>query len=455
LACACPYEVILYGGAAGGGKSDWIIGTQAQREQAYGANYRGIIFRRSYPQLEEIESRALELFTPIYGSGIYRAGRKQFDFPSGGTLKLRSIEDDKDVYKYIGHQYTDINWDELTMWPNDFAFNYLMSRLRSAAGVPCRVRAATNPGGPGHHWVKRMFLKKEDGFTDQPRFEPQTVVGRSGSMLRKVFIPAKLSDNKVLMKNDPAYADRLDAIADPNIRRALRDGDWDILAGAALPELRGEVHLIRNVTPPPGVDTWCSCDWGYTKPYSVGFFFRNYDGCVVQWAELYGMGSKENEGNRESPARVMEKILHLEKEFGVICHERWLDAQHFNPEPGSPSIADMLGGAQLGWRPWAKGPGSRQARKTKLHEFLAVINGASRFVMCERCVHTWRTLVSLPLDPRNPEDVDTDAEDHCYDMVCGGLMKDVKTKAEMDRIVSNRRVAAQVEFGPPGSMGGW
>jgi hypothetical protein len=430
----------------------------ANKEHRFGAPFRGVIFRKTYPSLEEIEQRAKEIFFPVYGPSIYREGKKQFDFPRGGWLKLRALEDDKHVYKYIGHQFTDIAFDELTMWATSFAYNYMVSRNRSAAasGIPCQVLSASNPGGPGHHWVKQRFLMREGApHMKHPPLEPQVVQMTSGRRTR-VFIPAKLKDNLILMKNDPGYIDRLESQADPNIRRALMEGDWDILAGAALPELRQDVHLIKNVTPPPGADTWVACDWGYTKPFSVGFFFRNFDGDVIQWAELYGAGKKEGEGTGESPQRVWEKVQSLEMEFGVRgTRERWLDGQHFNPEPGSPSIAQLLGGETAGWRPWSKGPGSRQAKKMRLHEFLKVVNGKARLVFCERCVHTWRTLVAVPVDHKNPEDVDTDSEDHAFDMVCGAMMKDIKSKDEMNRIMASRRAVQAIGYGPVGGRGGW
>lgn len=455
LASACPYDEIFYGGAAGGGKSDWIIGHMAKKEHLYGAAFRGVIFRKTYPSLEELEVRAKEIFFPVYGPGVWYAGRNQFLFPRGGMLKLRAMEADADRFRYIGHQYTDIGFDELTMWASDVCYNYLLSRNRSAAGVPCQVVSASNPGGPGHHWVKQRFLLKAGTYLRQPPLEPQReLIPRTGRYRTRIFIPARLEDNQVLMSQDPGYEDRLESMADPNIRRALRDGDWDILAGAAFPELRQEVHVIRNVTPPPGVDHWCSCDWGYSKPYAVGWFFRNFDGDVVQWMELYGAGPQPGQGTRESPEQVWEKIRSIEQEFGVKVKERWLDAQHFSPEPGSPSIAQMMGGDVAGWRPWAKGEGSRWTKKMKIHEFLKVVNGKSRLVFCERCVHTWRTMTALPLDPRDPEKYDTDAEDHCADMIGGALQKDVKTKDEMERIQSARRAQRSHENGPD-VRGGW
>ena len=456
LACACPFDEIFYGGAAGGGKSDWLLGHMHQKAHLYKGNFRGVLFRKTYPSLEELEIRALEIFSPLYGHNCYRVGLKQFDFPSGGFLKLRSLDEDKDVFKYIGHQFTDIGFDELTMWATPFCYNYMVSRNRSAAGVPCQVVSASNPGGPGHHWVKQRFLMKEGSYLKQPPLEPQVTTNpRTGNTRTRVFIPAKLDDNRILVTNDPGYVDRLESLTDPNIRRALRDGDWDILAGAALPELREDVHVIENVMPPPGVDVWCACDWGYSKPYSIGWFFRNFDGDAIMFMEMYGAGRNPGEGTRESPDRVWEKMRSLEHEFGLKIKERWLDAQHFNPEPGSPSIAEMMGGDIAGWRPWAKGQGYRYTKKVRLHEFLQVVNGKSRLVFCKRCVHTWRTLVALPVNPRNPEDVDTDAEDHSYDMVTGALQKDIKTKDELQRIEEKRRAQSQAQWGPQGGRGGW
>ena len=233
----CPFEEALYGGAAGGGKSDALLGDFASGIELYGGAWKGILFRRSFPQLEELEARAIEIFSPFYGIESYKRARHTWEFKTAkgtATLQFRALEDKSDVYKFQGHQFTWIGFDELTQWPSDFWLEYLLTRLRSPHGVPCFLRAATNPGGVGHSWVKERYL-----IGRVPPMTPIRVKLPSGAVRTRIFIPAKLDDNKILMQNDPGYLDRLSSISDPLLRRALRDGDWDIFAGAEI----GRAHV--------------------------------------------------------------------------------------------------------------------------------------------------------------------------------------------------------------------
>ena len=223
---SCPLPELLYGGAAGGGKTDALLGDYAAGIERYGSAWQGVIFRRSYPMLEEIERRSLEIFGSAYGASCYSVGNKWWTFPNGARLKLRFMDQDKDVYTHQGQQYAWVGFDELTQWPSDWCYTYLFTRLRSPSGAPTYFRATSNPGGVGHQWVKDRF---KIGVVP-----PLTViddVSDSGHVHKRVFIPAKVQDNLVLMQNDPLYVDRLDQVSDPILRRALKDGDWIFLRG--------------------------------------------------------------------------------------------------------------------------------------------------------------------------------------------------------------------------------
>jgi hypothetical protein len=117
-----------------------------------GSGWRGIIFRRTYPELDEVLQRARAIYTPV--GGVYRVSERTWTFPGGATLKLRHLESDADIGRYQGHQYTWIGWDELPQWSRPDAYLALFACLRSVAGIKGkRVRATGNPGGPGHQWV--------------------------------------------------------------------------------------------------------------------------------------------------------------------------------------------------------------------------------------------------------------------------------------------------------------
>ena len=430
LFCACGFREVLYGGAAGGGKSDALIGDFSQGIFQYGSAWRGLIARRSFPQLEEIERRCIEIFSPVFGIDSYKVGRRTWEFetPRGtATLMLRALEKDVDAHKFQGHQFTYLGFDELTHWPSDYIYEFLAkTRLRSPHGAPCYVRATSNPGGVGHIWVKRRFMQDDHGGRVAP-LTPIHYVGASGRKYTRIFIPAKLTDNKILMENDPAYIDQLDAIADPIMRRALLLGDWDVVAGAAFPEFRRDIHVIEDKPPDLGARHWRGGDWGSAKPYSILWLQQNYDGKIVVWNMIKGMGDKPGEGSRETPEQVREKIEDLEASHEVHVTEGWLDSSCFSADETEYDVAKGLGGMKLGWRAAAKGPGSRIRHKNVVHDYLKVVNGESRLQIMERCEPLIATLMSLPRSKTNVEDVDTEADDHDYDALRYALAKNSLT----------------------------
>jgi len=422
----CPYREVLYGGAAGGGKSDALIGDFAAGIEQYGGSWHGVLCRRSFPQLAEIEKRCLEIFSPHYGPGSYKRSSRTWFFHTAkglSTLKLSSIDDDIKVIDHQGHQYSWIGMDEATQWPSDAVLEYLITRLRSpkeveglGRGAPTYVRLTANPGGVGHNWVKDRFR-----IGVQDPMVPFDVRDSKGRAYKRVFIPAKLKDNLILMKNDPMYESVLDGIADPILRRALRDGDWNIAAGAAFPEFRPDIHVMpRRMEVPGGVRMIRSVDWGYERPYGGLWGFGNYDGDMEICHELYGQGPKVNQGSRESPEVVLHKIQEIEKRFGWDVKKAWLDPQCW-AQDGGTTIFQMLGGPKMRWAPWPKGPGSRKIQKQVVHKYLQVVNGKPRLRIWDCCPHLIRTLSTVPLDPRDPEDVDSNAEDHLYDALRGML----------------------------------
>lgn len=228
----------LYGGAAGGGKSDALL-VDAIRYvgRGYGTHYNALLLRRTFPELEtSLIRRSRELY-PILG-GRYNEQKKTWTFPEGETVMFGHLETEADVYRYQGSAFQFVGFDELTTF-SEFVYLYLFSRVRSAHGVPCRIRAATNPGGIGHAWVRRRFFDFVSRKSKQPAaagevrwyvrendVEREVAHDYPGASSR-TFIPARLSDNPALMQNDPGYASRLAAL--PRLERErLAGGDWDV-----------------------------------------------------------------------------------------------------------------------------------------------------------------------------------------------------------------------------------
>lgn len=235
---------LLYGGAAGGGKSDALIidalGLNQLRPDGTiqhaisHPKYRAIIFRKQSTDLTEVIDRMLELYPQIAGcEGVkYFSSKKRFVFPSGARIELGSVNDPGDELRYKSRQFQYIGWEELTEHPTSAAYEYLMSRLRGPGDLPKFIRATTNPDGPGHTWVKKYWNIGKEG-RDVPRFEKKVViVDKDGTEHVKVFtrrfIAAKVSDNPSIDEQDPDYKFRLASMSEDK-KRALLEGRWDIV----------------------------------------------------------------------------------------------------------------------------------------------------------------------------------------------------------------------------------
>lgn len=236
-ALSCPADELLYGGAAGGGKTDVLL-LDALRE-AWHKSYKGVIFRRTYPELEEVVERAKILIPAAFPGAKESTARHEWRFPAGGKLLFRHLQDLNAAHAHRSAEYCYIGFDELTTF-DEQQYRYLFTRARNSKGLTPRIRAATNPGGLGHEWVKKRFAPWLDKNYPDPALpgelrgvypDPDTsddiwvYPGTPGSLTR-TFIPAKLSDNRVLTDADPTYRAKLRA-QDPLTRKQLEDGDWD------------------------------------------------------------------------------------------------------------------------------------------------------------------------------------------------------------------------------------
>ncbi len=212
---SCPADEIFYGGARGGGKTDGALGDWLAHEHRWKLGARGILFRHTYPELEEVQTRMQELY-PRTGA-IWGVQARTWTWPSGATLKLRYLERVDDCNEYQGHQYTWMAFEEAGTWPSPAPLDRMRGTLRSPRGVKCRVMLTGNPGGSGQEWLRKRFVDPSPPLT--PFRDP------TGTFWR-VFIPAKLSDNRILTGKDPGYADRLKTVGEPWLVRAWLEGDW-------------------------------------------------------------------------------------------------------------------------------------------------------------------------------------------------------------------------------------
>lgn len=215
----CPVPDVFFGGARGGGKTDAMLGDWLQHAHRWGKSARGIIFRRSIPELEDVQRRAIEIYKPL--GATYKAMPRTWLFPNGAALKMRWLERDQDASRYQGHAYTYAGFDEAGNWATPDPIDKIRATLRSADGVRCVMRLTGNPGGAGHGWLKERYIKPSQPLT--PFFDDEKRTWR-------VFIPSRLQDNKKLFEADPTYIDRLKSSGPSWLVKAWLEGDWDASA---------------------------------------------------------------------------------------------------------------------------------------------------------------------------------------------------------------------------------
>jgi hypothetical protein len=414
-------EELLYGGAVFGGKSDFLLGDFAQDiPTEYGAHWHGILFRRTYPQLEELISRSKEIYPAWFGldfAKAWSASTKTWTWPNGATLKLRFMQSDDDWQEYWGHAYTWIGWDELALWASSVPYMRMKARLRSAHPIPYkRIRASANPGGPGHHWVKKYF------GVDRFPLGSESIEPGDGSGMRRMFIRSRLTDNQIGLKNDPAYSARLEGLGSPELIRALKEGDWNIIAGAFFPEFDIAKHVIVPFTIPNHWVRYRSMDWGSAAPFAVHWWAVSDGevehiprGALVCYREWYG-ATPDDQGLKLTAEEVGDGIV--QRDLGEKIDFGDLDPSAF-ARNGGPSIAERLAdrGAYFN-----RADNTRVGSRGALGGWDLVrqrLKGedAPLIYFFANCPDTIRTLPAVQHDPHRIEDVDSSGNDHCADSV--------------------------------------
>lgn len=324
------------------------------------------------------------------------------------TLRFRSLESDLDVGKYNGHQYPWQGWDELTEFPSGGPYEFMIKCCRSASGAPCYMRATGNPGRPGHVWVKARFIDVAKPY-EIYQFAPNPL--EPEKKLTRCFIPSKLEDNLILMKNDPDYESRM-MMGDSHLVKALRYGDWDTVVGQVLSEYKREKHVLD---PQPLDSTWyrfVTMDWGFAKPFSLGWWGVSMEGRAIRYKEWYGCTGSPNEGLRMGSKEVAAKAWQMSIHENVTVMVA--DPACWSKIDDSPSIADTFAAAGF---TMIKANNDRVNGLQKLHEMMLATGDDGRpfFMVMGNCKDWIRTVPVLTADPRNPEDIDTALEDHAYD----------------------------------------
>ena len=420
-----PEYECLYGGAAGGGKSDALL-IEALR-QVHIPNYRGLILRRTYPQLEALISRSLELYPRIFPGAAYNGTGHRWRFPSGASIFFGSLQLDADKHQYQGKPYDFIAFDELTHFSKD-QYMYLMSRNRpTGPGTRIYMRATANPGGIGHGWVKQRFIDPAPPMT--PITDEYKVVSPDGSEIsirrKRIFVPSTIFDNAELLKNDPGYLGTLAMLPEAE-KRALLYGDWNSFAGQVFREWKDEpshyrdrlwTHVIAPFDPPKHWQCWRGFDFGYSRPYSVGWYLADTEGKIYRIREMYGCSGEPNKGSMQDPVEIARCIREVEQSDPILKGRQITgiaDPSIFDESRGQ-SIAAMMCLAP-NFITWFPGDNTRLAGLAQCHYRLSFRkDGDPMFQVFNTCRHFLRTVPTLVYDTHRVEDVDTSMEDHIYD----------------------------------------
>ena len=409
---AADEKDVLYGGAAGGGKSYAMIVDPLR--YAHKKEHRALILRRSMPELRELIDKSRELYPQAFPGAKFREVEKLWNFPSGAKVEFGFLERDADVYRYQGQAYSWIGFDEITHLPTEFSWNYLASRLRTTdPEIKTYLRCTANPGGVGSHWVKRRYI--------EPDTPNKSFLGKDG--LSRKFIPAKLMDNPYLSK-DGVYEQMLNSLP-PIQRRQLLEGNWDVAEGAAFVEFDHKAHVITPFQLPIGWERLKGIDYGYASESCClwGIVDRN-DGTLIIYRELYqknltgvDLGCIITDKEMEAPFSVN----------GVLDTAAWARTGTTGPTVGETLVK---AGHKL-----RRADKNRIQGKIQIHEYLKVReNGRPKLQIFNTCPNLIRELQSIPLSKTNPEDVDTHASDHAYDALRYMIMSRPRMENPLDRI---------------------
>jgi hypothetical protein len=421
---------ILYGGAAGGGKSHLMrvkaisLCTRIPGLQVY-------IFRRKFGDLVKNHVEGPTGFNAMLAGavqlGACKVTEKGVSWSNGSKIHLCHCHRDTDRFNYQGSEIHILLMDELTHF-SDVVYRYLRARCRvpKELKIPADVHlplilCGTNPGNAGHAWVKRAFI-------DSSRPMQIRKMAKEEGGFERQFIPALLTDNPSLHAE---YSDQLSGLGSPELVKAMRDGDWNIVAGGALADVWNEDRqVLPQMDIPPGWKITRGFDWGSASPFSVLWFAesdgspmggRTYPrGSIIAFREWYGAIEGTEKGLNLTATEIAKGINQREKKWRIKAAPGPADNQ-INEKSNGHCMASDMAKEGVRWTKSIKSPGSRIAGLNKMRSMLKEaakdIPEGPGFWMMERCSKLIDHLPMLCRDDTNIEDVDTDQPDHDFDVV--------------------------------------
>lgn len=412
-------DVVLYGGAAGGGKSKAIVMDALARCLRYPGTH-AYLLRRTYAELEDTLIKEAKASYPTQ-LATYNVSRHEMTLINGSQIHFRHCATVADMYNFQG---AEIHWlyiDELTHFEQEI-FEYLRTRLRAKRGLGIKpvVRCASNPGNVGHGWVKAMFVDAAPYMSLNTKIEYSRTLKKSRAFTYQ-YIPALATDNPYITTDYIFELERKPKA----LREALLYGHWDAFEGQVFTEWvdnpdhyedRINTHVIAPFSIPLSWPRYMSFDHGFTRPFSVGWWAADPEGRMYLYKEWYGSDGTPNKGLEIPPKEIAKGIMErqeYETENNLYI-DGVADPAIFDRSRGD-SVADMLRAGGVIFR---RGDNNRLAGKMQVHERLRFDDkGKPGFYVFNTCHDTIRTLPALPYDQFKPEDIDSNAEDHAYDMI--------------------------------------
>ena len=437
---------VLHSGGRGSAKSHALV---ADILHYVGhPDFKGLLLRKQLKDLEQLIERCKQLFFKAIPGTKWKEQDKKFLFPAGGFLWCGYFETDSDVERYQGMEYCWIGVDEVCQLSEEEPYQKLLMSLRSSkSDIKKCVRLTANPSGVGKHWVKARFIDpapmQEVTYIDEEgeenrylmnRFDVEYDVSGTKIILSRKTINSTVFNNPSL-KRDPQYIAQLQSLGNENLRRQWLDGDWDADDGLAFSEFSKRKHICEPFPIPQSWKKFRAADWGFSSRAACLWFAVDPVGRLYVYRE-YG-------ATNERPEKFAEKILFLEQEeyisYGVLDASAW-------DNRGATSPAIMMIRMGCTWRPADnKTKGSRPHGKMLVHHYLAEDphDNKPRLQIFSSCKELIKELSTLPLDTKNPEDVDTDAPDHFYDALRYGFL----SRPAKPTLLSNR--GAIIRPAPP------
>ena len=411
---------VLYGGAAGGGKSFALLADPLR--YCHNPNHRGLLLRRTLDELTELIDKSRQLYPKAFPGAKFRESKSTWVFPSGATIWFTYLDKDKDVTRFQGQAFNWIGIDEITQYPTPYVWDYLRSRLRSTdpeLQQHLYMRCTANPGGVGGWWVKKMYIdgtpenKAYPAFdldTGKPFVWPHNHEKAGQPLFYRKFVPARLTDNPHLMA-DGQYESMLRSLPEVE-RKRLLEGDWDVAEGASFPEFSRTKHVVEPYEMPTNWPRIRMADYGYAAPSCVLWGAIDWDNNIWIYREIYE--------KHLTAEQLADRILEAEQ-LDPVPHYTVLDSSCWNKTGFGPSIAEVMMRSGVRWTPSDR---NRIQGKMEIHRRLAdnPYTKEPRLRFFSTCQHIIKQVAGIPLSKTNSEDVDTKAEDHAYDALRYGMM---------------------------------